>query len=140
MIRKAKKNDIKRLYKIIHDCIKFVKVSKRMKSKLRNIYTIEGIKKLFKISNFFVCETNGVVQGCGRLEKTKIWTVYVNPKFHRKGIGTAIMDKLESFAKSKGKKKVSLEALKPAKGFYKKREYKTIKTTPDHYLMENKLK
>jgi N-acetylglutamate synthase-like GNAT family acetyltransferase len=140
MIRKAKKSDIKRLYKIIHDCIKFVRVSKRMKTRLRKKYTLAGIKKLFKISDIFVCEKNNVVQGCGRLEKNKIWTVYVNPKKHRRRIGTAIMDKLESFAKSKGKKKVSLEALKPAKGFYIKRNYKLIKITSDHYLMEKRLK
>ena len=109
MIRKAKKSDIRRLYKIIHNCIRFVRVSKRMKEELRKRYTLENMKGLFKKSDIFVFEKAGVVQGCGRLEKNKIWTVYVNPKHHRKGIGTAIMKKIESFAKRKGKKKVSLE-------------------------------
>lgn len=55
---------------------------------------------------------NGIVLGCGRLERDKIWTVYIDPKFQRKDIGTAIMNKLENFAKKKRYKKSKFRSLK----------------------------
>jgi N-acetylglutamate synthase-like GNAT family acetyltransferase len=128
MIRKAKLSDLKRLYKIVHDCIKFVKENKKTKNELKRMYKINKIKEYFKKSDIFVFEKNKNVIGCGRLEKDHIWMMYVDPKCHKIGVGSSIMKTLESLARKRKIKKVYLYPLNNAVGFYKKLGYKLIKS------------
>jgi ribosomal protein S18 acetylase RimI-like enzyme len=127
-IRKFKKKDAERCSEIIYKCID---LSKRTTSKdktfLYNYYPPKKIIKYSKKSDFFVVTHNNKIIGMGRLEKNKIATIYFDPQFHKKGGGTLIMKKLEAIAKKRKLKKIFLEALLQATGFYEKRDFKKIK-------------
>ncbi len=60
------------------------------------------------------------------LEGNKIGGVFVKHDLIGKGIGTKLMDFMESKAKKKGIKNVKLYPTKFAMGFYKKRGYKIV--------------
>ena len=88
-------------------------------------------------SNFFVYENGKKVLASGRLEGNTIYTIYVDPKYHRNGIGTAMIKQLEKLAKSKKINKVKLYAIKTAIGFYRKMGYKY--KNKDSELMEKRI-
>jgi N-acetylglutamate synthase-like GNAT family acetyltransferase len=116
------------MQKIIYSCIDFVKEPEELKIKLRKDYTRENLAKDIKNSDSFVIEVNRIIQGTGRLEPSReIRMIYINPKSHRKDLGTSIINYLEDLAKNKGHKRVFIHALPSAKGFYKKLKYKKMK-------------
>jgi N-acetylglutamate synthase-like GNAT family acetyltransferase len=124
MIRKTKESDLKGLRKIIFTCAKILKWNNKDKKWLRRTYTIKNLKKDIKKSDFFViCRKNKVIAS-GRLEKDRLWTVYVDPKFHRRGFGTKILNFLQRVANKNGIKKLKLYAADTAIGFYKKMGFK----------------
>ena len=127
-IRKFRKGDSKICSRIIYDCVDVAeKLNKKEKEVLRKDYTSENIIKLSKKSNFFVVENNRKVIGMGRLEKNKIATLYIKPRYQRKRIGTLIINYLIKKAQKKNIKKVYLEALLQAIGFYEKQGFKKIR-------------
>jgi len=140
-IRKATKKDRKRCNKIIYDCIQKVRIRKKMKEFLKKRYTPDGINKLSKKCYIIVGEKFGSVQGSGMLCKNEIGMMYVNPIYHKRRIGREIMINLERLAKKKKLNKIYVNALVPAKGFYKKLGYKSKgkKSDKDIYVMEKKL-
>lgn len=124
-IRKAKKHELKRCQIIVYSCIDFVRVSKNLKKRLFEAYTMENIEKAWKEVGIYISEKHGFIRGTGRLDKSgEIRMIYVDPDFHRLGFGKAMVRKIESLAKRRGYRKVYLHALPPAKGFYKKLGYR----------------
>lgn len=124
MIRKARESDLKRIRWIIFTCAKILKWSNKDKTWLKRVYTIKKLKSYIKSSDFFViCRKNKVIAS-GRLDREKIWTVYVDPAFHRRGFGTKILKYLETIAQKRKIKKLKLYAADTAIGFYKKVGYK----------------
>lgn len=125
-IRKAKKSDFIEIKKIIEKCTEVMgkKWDEKTLKKLKRRYTLKGIKKLSKSSDLFVFEKNKKIIASGRLDKNLIATLYVNPKYQLKGIGTKIIRYLELLAKKRGKRKTKVNAIKTAIGFYKKMGYK----------------
>lgn len=82
---------------------------------------------------FYICrEKAGKVIGFGKLCKNEIGMMYITPKQQKKGIGKSIMKKLERLAKTKGFKKIHIEALRPAIGFYKKLGHSKIESNKNH--------
>jgi N-acetylglutamate synthase-like GNAT family acetyltransferase len=127
-LRKFKKQDAEKCSKIIYSCVDTSKkTTKKDREYLKKIYTPQEIIKLPKISDFFVVTHNKKIIGMGRLEKSKIATVYFDPKFHRKRGGTLIMSHLEKLARKKKLKRIYLESLLQSTGFYKKLGFKKKK-------------
>ncbi len=125
---KFKKRDAEKCSKIIYSCVDTSKrTTKKDREFLKKVYTPQEIIKLPKISDFFVVMHNKKIIGMGRLEKSKIATVYFDPKFHRKHGGTLIMSHLEKLARKKKLKKVYVESLLQSTGFYKKLGFKKVK-------------
>ena len=58
------------------------------------------------------------ILGTGTLLGSEIKRVFVDPSFHRNGLGTLLMETLEHEALHKGIRKVSLSASLPSKQFY----------------------
>ena len=127
-IRKFKKSDAPRCEEIIHQCADISKkMSKKEKESLKEYYSLEGILELPKDSDFFVIEKDEKVVGTGRLNKNAITTLYLDPKHHKKGIGTLMLNHLLKKAKKQGKKSVHLDSLLQATDFYKKNGFKDVK-------------
>lgn len=127
-IRKFKKSDSKICSRIIYGCVDVAKkLNKKEREVLKKDYTSENIVKLSKKSDFFVAENKGKVVGMGRLEKNKIATLYIKPRYQRKKIGTLIINYLIKKAQKENIKKAYLEALLQSVGFYQKQGFKKIK-------------
>lgn len=75
-------------------------------------------------------ETDRVV-GFGRLDlpDQEISAVYVHPDVDRQGVGTALLEALESEAATRGFERVSLYSSMNAVGFYERRGYQRVEQT-----------
>ncbi len=128
IIRKFKQKDAEMCQEIIYDCIEISKKTTRSdKENLRKKYSLKKIIGYSKISDFFICGEKRNVIGMGRLEGNKLATIYFDPKFHGRGGGTLIIKKLESLARRRKIRRVYLEALLQAVGFYEKNGFKKLK-------------
>ena len=67
------------------------------------------------------------ILGTVSLKDNVILTLFVNPKFHSKGIGTDLMNYVESTARKKDYKQVNVPSSVTAYEFYRKRGYKKIR-------------
>jgi putative acetyltransferase len=76
-----------------------------------------------------VAEINRRIVGFGVIvpKENEVRAIYVSPQVKRKGIGSALLRKLEELAKEKGIKKLRLESSVTAEKFYQKNGYKVIK-------------
>jgi N-acetylglutamate synthase-like GNAT family acetyltransferase len=142
-IRKFKNSDAKRCNAIIYSCIDNAKkIKSKERAYLKMIYTKEKIKSFPKKSDFFVVTHNKKIVGTGRLEKSKIATIYFSSDFRKKGGGTFIILHLLKRAKSCGLKKVYVESLLQSTEFYKKLGFgkkKLLKKPIQSWKMEKKI-
>ncbi len=80
---------------------------------------------------FYVAEENGFVIGFGALNQMQgeIEAVYVNPEVVRRGIGNAILQKLEERARGLNIELLKMDASLNAVPFYKSAGYESQKKT-----------
>ncbi len=78
---------------------------------------------------FYVAEENGVVIGFGTLNQmqSEIEAVYVSPEVVRRGVGGAILQKLEERARDLSIKSLKMDASLNAVPFYKSAGYESQK-------------
>jgi predicted N-acetyltransferase YhbS len=129
-IRKFKKEDAKRVSNIIRKCLKEVNIkeySPKVIVSLCNFFTPSLIISNSKNRTIFVAAEKGKVIGTASLKGDTVFTVFVDPKIHRKGVGSKLMDKVEELAKKKGYKTVKVPSSFGAFEFYKRRGYKKVK-------------
>ncbi|GEM_PF-2765044 len=121
-IRKFRKNFAKRCQEIIYSCIETAKkLNRKEKSFLKKKYSIKNLKIYGGNSNFFVVFLKSRIIATGRLTKKKeIATVYVDPKFQKRGAGKFILNYLTYLTKKKNYKKVFVRSLLQSVDFYKK--------------------
>jgi predicted N-acetyltransferase YhbS len=129
-IRKFKKEDAKRVSDVIRKCLKEVVIKEYPKKVI--ISLCDFFKPSLIISNsknraIFVAVENGKVIGTASLKGDTVFTVFVDPKIHRQGVGSKLMDKVEESAKKKGYKTVKVPSSFGAFEFYKRRGYKKVK-------------
>lgn len=76
-----------------------------------------------------VYEEGGKILGTANisLEEKYIGSVFVNPDYHKRGIGTQLMNAIENYARDHCLKKVYVHSSLNAQEFYKKRGFKKIK-------------
>jgi GNAT superfamily N-acetyltransferase len=65
-----------------------------------------------------VAVSNAKIVGTSSLYKDDVRLMFVDPDFHRCGIGKELLGKIESIAREKGIKKLSLKSALPAEVFY----------------------
>jgi N-acetylglutamate synthase-like GNAT family acetyltransferase len=80
---------------------------------------------------FYVAEEDGAVVGFGALglEQKEIEAVYVSPEVVRRGVGSAILRRLEERARELGIKSLKMDASLNAVPFYKSAGYESQKQT-----------
>jgi len=78
---------------------------------------------------FVVAEDAGVIIGWGALnhQKAEITNVFVDPAYHRRGTGSAILAELEAAAQASGLTAVQLQATGTAIDFYLATGYRSDK-------------
>ncbi len=92
---------------------------------------IESIRN----SDFYVAEEDGAVIGFGTLnrQQNEIEAVYVSPEVVRRGVGSAILRRLEERARDVGLKSLKMDASLNAVPFYRSAGYES-QTEKKHRL------
>ena len=75
----------------------------------------------------FVAVVNGRVVGTGSLDGQTVTSVYVDPDYQGRGIGTKLMDVVENAAHDQLQRTLSLQSSVTAKSFYAKRGFKIVR-------------
>ena len=89
-----------------------------------NEYTPKFLVKLSKVREFFVAIEKSNIIGTVSLFQDYIGTVFINPDYHGKGIGTKLMAKIENLAKERKIEELRLNSSINAVAFYEKLGYK----------------
>ena len=106
--------------------------SKKAIQRYLNLYdpkmNLKRIKEwFFKDTIFYVALSKNKIIGVVRGNKNRIWNLYVDGSYHRKGIGQKLMANFEKEAQLQGSKIIHLRSSLFAVPFYEKLDYK--KTT-----------
>ena len=129
-IRKFKKEDAVKVSRLI------CKTQREILSKYYPKKVIESfcswskpsdILKKSKKRDYYVAVEKGKVLGVNGIEKSMIKTMFVNPKYHKKGIGKKLIENIENVARKRKIKKLKVGSTTFAEKFYKKCGYKRIK-------------
>ena len=92
-------------------------------------FTPQALKEPALKRDMFVAKDGGNVLGTVSLDGDKVFTLFVNPSAHRRGIGGALMDHVEKLAKERGHHQIVLPASLTAHNFYLKRGYVDVRET-----------
>lgn len=129
-IRKFRKEDAKATSHIIRRCLREVNCadySPKVIESLCHFLRPAQLIKNMENRDIFVAVENDKVIGTASLKENTVYTVFVNPDIHKKGIGTKLMEKVEDLARKKGYNEVKVPSGYTSFGFYKKRGYKRVK-------------
>lgn len=96
-------------------------------------YTMDWIRKQMQSRYFIVTLIEGKVVGTGSLDGDEIKAVFVDPSYQRRGVGRAMMEELEEYARTKGLKEVVLNSSITAYDFYKKLNYHLIEKISEEF-------
>lgn len=138
-IRSFRKEDAEKVSKLICKTLKEVNIKdypKGVIDKLCQKYSTQGVEKLSQERDFFVLLDNSKIVGVGSLYRNIVYTVFIDPDVHGKGLGTKIMKYFEETIKQRGFQTVELPSSLTASGFYKKLGYTKIKETNEHGVTE----
>lgn len=129
-IRKFKNNDARKVSNLIRKNLLEVNskdYSKYVINFMHNHFTPDRIIKNSKNRIIFVAIKNDRIIGTISLKKNIIYTLFVNPRLHGKGIGKKLMDTAEKLALKNNFKITVVPSSTTALEFYKKMGYKEFK-------------
>ncbi|MBC8570311.1 GNAT family N-acetyltransferase [Zongyangia hominis] len=96
-------------------------------------HTPEDVRILMGEGSSLVALRDTVPVGCARLLPDRedagtygLYTVFVDPDFHGKGVGRLLLQRLEEKARALGGKKVVLASSLTARGFYERLGYRAV--------------
>lgn len=139
VIRRFKKQDAEEVSKIIKKNLirknNLVYPPKTIEV-LLNDTNSENLIKKSKTRNYFVAIENEEILGIGGYEKDDIHTFFVNPKYHRKGIGSKLLVKILEEAKKQGINTINCASTPHAESFYKSFGFKRIEVKTVMYHNE----
>lgn len=129
-IRKLKKEDATEVSHIIRRCLREVNSKdypKKAIISLCDFFTPDLIIKNMGDRTIYVAVEDDKVIGTASLKGDTVFTVFVNPDYHGRGIGSKLMDKVEKLAKDKKYKILKVPSGLSSVDFYKHRGYKEVK-------------
>jgi N-acetylglutamate synthase-like GNAT family acetyltransferase len=131
-IRKAKKEDIPKISKLILNTLDKINSKDYKKRQLKiekKCHWIRNLRKEFNDKNFFVLVNNQEIIGVIELnpKEKEIDRLFLKPNYLGKGFGKKLMGYVEGYAKKKGIKEITLYPTIYALDFYKKAGYKIKK-------------
>ena len=107
-------------------------------------YSPQKIVEKSQTRLLYIAEDNDRIVGTVSLKDNIILAMFVDPMFHHQGIGTQLMQRVETVAREKGYCVVNVPSSVTAYEFYKRRGYQMVKSeyTPKYgqvILMEKAL-
>jgi len=99
--------------------------------RLCDVFSPERVTEFSRQREMFVAEAEGQIVGTAGLARdsrtSEVWyialTVFVLPEFHGRGVGSRLMDAVESAARAKGATALRLPASLTGVEFYRRRGY-----------------
>ena len=91
---------------------------------LQTHYTMEWITRQMQSRYFIVALIEGKVVGTSSLDGNEIKAMFVDPSHQRRGVGRAMIEELERYARTMGFKEVELKSSITAYDFYKRLNYR----------------
>jgi N-acetylglutamate synthase-like GNAT family acetyltransferase len=95
-------------------------MTKKQVEYLSNYFSVKNIRDSQKDTEIYVALLADKIVATGSLCEGRIKSFFVNPNYHKKGIGAKLVKYLENKLKEKGYSSVFLRSSKYAIGFYKK--------------------
>ena len=131
-IRKARKEDITSISKLILNTINKINAKDYKKKQLeieKKQHSVEKLEEEIKINPFFILTEKEKIIGVIQLDlkEKRLDRLFLNPKYIGKGLGKKLMAYAENYAKKKGIKKITLYPTNYALEFYKKADYKILR-------------
>ncbi|MFA6460903.1 MAG: GNAT family N-acetyltransferase [Candidatus Woesearchaeota archaeon] len=129
-IRRLRKEDATEVSNIIRRCLREVNSKdypKKVITSLYDFFTPDLIIKNMSDRTIYVAVEKDKIIGTASLKEDTVFTVFVNPDLHGKGIGSKLMDKVEELAKKEGYQVLKVPSGLSSVEFYKHRGYKEVK-------------
>jgi len=133
-IRKFHRGDAPKVSRLVRKDLLEVNSKNYPKKVIGFMYDLFTPRNLIEISSrrdMYVIVHEGEVLATESLSGNEIMTVFVDPKFQGKGIGTKMMDFLEGMAAKRSHRSVKLSSSITAHVFYKKRGYRDLRVNMD---------
>jgi GNAT superfamily N-acetyltransferase len=129
-IRRFRKEDAGKCSDIIRKCFQTVNSrdysKKSIEEQVENNSPKNLIERSKKTSYFVAAEKNNIL-GIGGYDKIKVHTFFVDSRFHRKGIGKKILERVLSEAKKDGIETLDAWSTFYAEGFYSSFGFRKIR-------------
>lgn len=143
-IRKFNSTDAKEVSNVIRRALAITSSKDYPPDYLQSVieeFSPEKVLELSKEREMFVAVIDSKVVGTGSLLNDTIYTLFVNPDIHGKGIGKKLMEKLEALARANHISELIVPASYNAIGFYEHLGYKENPTIqkPFRVMMSKKL-
>jgi GNAT superfamily N-acetyltransferase len=90
-------------------------------------FSPERVAVLLMTRQVYVALIDGAIVGTASLDGSAVRSVYVDPVYQRKGVGTRLMDILESAAKEQSIAILGVPSSITAESFYRKRGYAFVR-------------
>lgn len=103
-------------------------ITKKQVEYLSNYFSVKNIKDSSNETVIYVAILADKIVATGSLCEGRIKAFFVNPNYHKQGIGAKLVKHLERILKEKGYRSVFLHSSKYALGFYKKLGFKEAET------------
>ncbi len=126
IIRKMRRRDIPKVSNLVVDVLKNVNskdYSEEVIENLAELYSEENFRSLLKKRRCFVLVIDGVISGTVCIKEDKIYTLFVDKRYHGRGYGKMLMDFAEKKILKNGFNKIRLSASLTAYSFYKRIGY-----------------
>jgi putative acetyltransferase len=85
--------------------------------------TLQGMEGKLRELEIWVAELDGRIVGWGAIRACRLESLYTDPAFASRGIGTALLGTLETVLRARGMAQIDAEASANAEGFYLRRGY-----------------
>jgi N-acetylglutamate synthase-like GNAT family acetyltransferase len=146
-IRKFQDKDARKLSYLIRRALNEVNIKDYPKSVVARLSKYNAPSKLIERSrrrDIYVIVDDDRIRGTASLENNNVFSVFVDPTYHGKGMGQRLMKYVERAAKKRGIDRLRLNSSLTALGFYEKLGYKKIKevfnkSAGHQIIMEKKL-
>ena len=89
-----------------------------------NKLTLSGMQQKLRDLEIWVAELDGVAAGWGAIRSDVLEGLYTAPEYAGRGVGAALLERLEGSMRGRGIQAVRAEASSNARAFYLRRGYR----------------
>jgi N-acetylglutamate synthase-like GNAT family acetyltransferase len=129
-IRRFNNNDAIEVSKIIEKCFRTQNLGNYTKESIENQINENSTEKLIKTSKqvrYFVSLDNDKIIGICGYDKNKVRTLFIDPEYQNKGIGSLLLKYVLAEAKNEGINELKCWSTKYAERFYNKNGFNKIR-------------